>query len=556
MAKSYDGASVLARHIKAMFDAGSPVYLGVIQPTDGRSIQVNPTLSYWTIDVAYELLGNIPTADVTAATLGGTAITTTVNRIIDGSSTTLRYKIGDTVLATANLGTGTSHSYTPPASAGAHFPDSLTGVLTIEAETTLNGEACGTISASVELNLPDDAAPACTAELTRIWAGDVPAASKIAAYVQAKSGASFALSGEAKYGASVAGYALSIEGKTYSGANVAHAAFAGSGSIAYTYAVTDSRGLSRTYSGSIPVLAWSPPKVQSFTVVRVTDEGAEAIDGTYAKGTVKASVSSLTVDGAEKNALTFSIRYREIAEDGAAENAWTSSDALRGSSVSGTFAGLLMKDGAAVGGGGTDASGNNLPFNDMCGYEFQLVLSDIFAQSTANDQMPTKVTHWDVDESTGKMGFGGDAPGESEAAGYRFYRPVDARAGLDAAVKKHVFADSDFSEYFQQNTTDFKLTICRFGPVVVIGGAFSVKKAPSSSSQVLCLTLPDWAVPMTCIDAMQFGNGTFHWRARAHMDGHLYARKYLTSNGSASTPAAGESYNLSMSWIAADAQEV
>lgn len=434
IAKTYDGSSVLARHLKAAFDLGSPVYLGVIQPTDGRSIQVNPTLANWTIDVTYELLGNIPSTDVQTAVLGGTAITTTISKVIDGSTTALRYKVGDSVLAAVSLGAGTTHTYTPPASAGAHFPDSLTGVLTIEAETSLDGESCGTIAASVTLTLPDDAAPECAAALTRIWAEGVAEGSKIDAFVQTKSGAAFALTGNAKYGASIAGYALTIEGQSYSGASVVHSAFLGSGAVPYAYTVTDSRGLTRSYTGSVDVLSWSPPKIQSFAVDRVTAQGVSAIDGTYAKCRAEASVSPLTVGGAEKNRLSLAVAYREIAEEGAAENAWIEADGIAASSISGVFAGLLQKNDAPIGGGGTDAAGNSLPFNDMAGYEFRATVSDIYASSAASNVIPTKEQLWDIDEAAGNMGFGGDAPDPLEGVGYRFHRAADFPAGISGVT--------------------------------------------------------------------------------------------------------------------------
>lgn len=428
IAKIYDGSSVLARHLKAAFDLGSPVYLGVIQPTDGRSIQVNPTLANWTIDVSYELLGNIPSTDVQTAVLGGTAITTTISKVIDGSTTTLRYKIGSNVLATVSLGAGTTHTYTVPASAGAHFPDRLTGILTIEAETSLDGERYGTIAASVTLTLPDDAAPECAAALTRIWAEGVADASKIDAYVQTKSGAAFALTGAAKYGAAVAGYALTLEGKSYSGANVTHSAFLGSGAVPYAYTVTDSRGLTRSYTGSVDVLSWSPPKIQSFAVDRVTAEGVSAIDGTYVRGATQCGVSSLVVGGVEKNRMVLAIAYREIAETG--ENDWIAADSLTASSISGTFAGLLQSGGANIGGGGTDAAGHNLPFSDMAGYEFRVTVSDLYGSSTAGNIIPTKEQLWDIDEAAGNMGFGGDAPDPLEGVGYRFHKAADFAAGI------------------------------------------------------------------------------------------------------------------------------
>lgn len=87
-----------ATQMRAKFGAGEPLYIGVIQPDQSRSIQVEPALGNWTVTVTYELLGNVPTANITSAVLGESPIVTTINKVVEQSSTTLRYKIGDTVL--------------------------------------------------------------------------------------------------------------------------------------------------------------------------------------------------------------------------------------------------------------------------------------------------------------------------------------------------------------------------------------------------------------------------------------------------------------------------
>lgn len=274
----------------------------------------------------------------------------------------------------------------------------------------------GTVDTSVTLTLPGDAAPTATCAVSRTWVSGVASSAQIAAYVQSKSGVSFALTGTAKYGASVASFRIVIEGKTYTrngNGSIAHSPIAGSGTVSYTYTVTDSRGLSRSYNGSVSVLAWSAPKITRFAIDRVTSGNSLAIDGTYARATVQASVSSLTVSGSQQNSITYYVRYRE---SGSAT--WTNSDTTTISSTSVNQAAILKKSGAAVG-----------TFNDMAGYEFQLVLSDLYASVNAADDMPTKETFLDVNETNGSMGFGGDAPGAGEDAGYRFYRPVDFSAG-------------------------------------------------------------------------------------------------------------------------------
>lgn len=52
-----------AAHMQARFAAGQALYLGVVQPQYDKSIQVNLALGNWIIDVTYELLGNVPSAN-------------------------------------------------------------------------------------------------------------------------------------------------------------------------------------------------------------------------------------------------------------------------------------------------------------------------------------------------------------------------------------------------------------------------------------------------------------------------------------------------------------
>ena len=65
----------------------------------------------------------------------------------------------------------------------------------------------------------------------------------------------------------------------------------------------------------------------------------------------------------------------------------------------------------------------------MAGYDFQLVVRDIYSTSTALDDMPTKEVFLDVNETTGSMGFGGESVNEGATPRYDFYGPVYFRAG-------------------------------------------------------------------------------------------------------------------------------
>ena len=384
----------IAGYMQAKFQQGDDLCVGVIQPDGSKSIQINTDPDYWTVDVVYELLGNVPSANVGSVALKG-SVKTTIQKVVSGSSTTLRYKIGSTTLATYSLGTGTSHTYTVPESAGGYFKTTTTAQLTIEAETFVGGVSYGTVSTSVTLTLPSDATPTATCTPSRTWVSGVSSAGKIAAYVQGKSGVSFALSGSGKYGATISSYELVIENRTYTtgGNNISHSPISGSGTVSYKYTVRDSRGLSRTYSASLTVVAWKKPSITTFEVERTTEDNAIAVDGTCVRATVKASVSSLKVSGAEKNSLKYYVRYRKTGTE-----TWTSCDTETLSATSVNKSVQLEKSGAIVD-----------TFDDMSGYEFQVTVSDLYDSSQASNALATKEVWWDVDYRNGAMGFGGEA---------------------------------------------------------------------------------------------------------------------------------------------------
>lgn len=422
----YVGSGLFINHIRDQFQQGKPLYFGVIQPDSGRSISVDTTLSNWTMTVDYELLGNIPTTDKSSVNLGET-LTVNVNRVIGNSSTTLNFKIGSTVVNTADIGTAASYSYKIPATYnfGKNFPNSTSTKMTIEAVTTLSGTTYGTLTTSVTVSVPDSAKPTLAIPPTgakRMWTSDVPEDAQIAEYLQWKTGIQFGGICAAAYGATIAKLQITIEGKTYTTVPTTGQGYFGithyfttSGNVSYTAIATDSRGRSTTYTNSVSVLPYSPPQIQAFTVDRATSANVLAIDGTYARATVQASVSSVAIDDVEQNSLKFKIQYQKVGE-----TAWTDCDEVTGSGLTGTFTGLLVKDGAYVS-----------TFDDMSGYDFRAAVYDRFSTSYAAAQMPTKEILWDVDETNTCMGFGGAAPLSSDTAYYRFYKRTEFNAVTD-----------------------------------------------------------------------------------------------------------------------------
>lgn len=366
--------------------------------------------------IVYDVPASVPVPDKSSVALGG-SLTTSLIVNETGASHVIAYKIGSVTLASYNIGTATSHTYTIPTSAGANFPNALTAPLTVEVTTTVNGETRGSVTHEVTLTLPSDAAPTASCALTRTWASGVSSAAKISAYVQNRSGVNFTLTGAAKYGATIASHRVTIENKTYTrsgNGTIQHGTITGSGTITYNYTAIDSRGLSRTYSAPIQVLAWEAPKITGFTIERVTSGNVVAVDGTYARATVHASVNSLMVSGEQKNSMEYYVQYRQTGTD-----TWTNCDTTVSSAISVNSSFMLKKSNTLVD-----------DFNDMQGYEFRLVISDIYASSQAADEMPTKDVRLCLHEESGSIGFGGEAVPEENAPRFDFYGPVCFRNGI------------------------------------------------------------------------------------------------------------------------------
>ena len=378
---------------------------------DGANRTNRPKLT-----IVYDVPASVPVPDKSSVALGGSL---TTNLIVneEGASHTIAYKLGETTLATYDIGSATSHTYTIPTPAGAYFPSAQTAVLTVEVATTVNGEPRGSVTAEVALTLPDDAAPTATCTATRTWVEGTASTAQLNAYVQSRSGVAFALVGTANYGATVSSWQLSIDGKAYTasgaGASIAHMPIAGGGEVPYTYTVIDSRGLSRSYTGTLTVLAWSAPQVTAFSIQRVNSEGTEAVDGTYALASLQGSASSLTVDGVEQNSLRYYVQYRQTGTE-----VWEDSDEVSASAIIVNQSWVLQADGGDIG-----------SFNDMQGYQFRLVLGDIYAASQAMDEMPTKEIRLSIHEASGSMGFGGEAQASTDGPHYDFHGPVHLRAG-------------------------------------------------------------------------------------------------------------------------------
>ena len=457
--RTYNGTHIMTRYLQSAMRAGTAVYLGIIVPDLYRQISLSTTPAEWTIDVTYELLGNVPTTDKTRAVIGRDSVTVTVVKTIPESTTKLIYRIPESsessnsvILRQVELGTGASDQFSIPGSVGDYIMYDVSVEMRITAITSVDGAEAGEVDAVVALIIPEDAAPDVSVSVAPCWPPAAPEDTCFNAYIQYHSGAEFTVSAVPKFGATIEEYTLEMENTLYLGTigeageleNLSHEPMWNSGEVPWTITITDTRGFTTVKTGTVSVIPWSPPAINRFDVYRVTEANAEAIDGTYIRASADLSCSSLVIGEEQKNSLRFHILYRKIADT---PGEWIAADEVSVTALQTVMTLLLKKDGLPVGGGGVDADGNDLPFNEMLGYEFQLVANDLYGESTAQTAIPSAQQFQDIDENTGNMGFGGNAPEATEDSAYRFHKQTDFPAGIQVEQQRYGWHAGDTIEF-------------------------------------------------------------------------------------------------------------
>lgn len=132
-------------------------------------------------------------------------------------------------------------------------------------------------------------------------------------------------SGQGKYGASITSYKVSIGAQSGTPPQTSPY-FTTPGDVTITGTVTDSRGFSRTYTETITVIDYGPPKVvavsgeSSVIAARCNSSGVLDNNGTYLKIKAKRSFSKVVASGVQKNFCKIQYRYKV---EGGAYSAWT-----------------------------------------------------------------------------------------------------------------------------------------------------------------------------------------------------------------------------------------
>lgn len=386
--------ALFSSHIIDSFSSGDPIYLGIIQPNDGRSIQVEPALSNWTITIEYDILGSMPSLNKESYHMGET-VTVSLNIFEDGATHIVEYYVGSDTTAyySKQLGVGVAQTtWTIPSTStfGEKLSGNSTANLRVSVTTYVGNEQRGTLSANASIGLPNNSAPTVSHTVTRIGQTEVNA------YIQGQSGVRISINATPKYGAVISQYSITLEGVTKNTQTAEFPVIYGSGSIPCSYTVTDSRGVSTTNTTAINVIPWEAPIITRFLATRVTASNQESIDGTCVRCTAIASVSPIAIGNAQSNELYYQIQYHEIGS----MSEWIDTDIIYSNDCSVNNAALLTSGGTPIN-----------SFGDLLGYEFRLVVSDRFSYSTAFSEIPTKEVLMHIKRSARSVAFGRKSTG-------------------------------------------------------------------------------------------------------------------------------------------------
>lgn len=243
----------------------------------------------------------------------------------------------------------------------------------------------------ITLSIPktDETQPTATMSLTPVSILDAPFD---AFYIKGKAKINAILSeGKGKYGASIVSYKITIGGKTENSPYTSDYLI-NSGDVSVTGTVTDSRGISRTYTSKITVLDYAAPRIlpvsgeDEVISARCDELGNLTANGTYLRIKAKRDYSKLIVSGEQNNFCKIQYRYRA---DGGTFNSWTT----------------ILEDNASSDEVDTKAILGSLDVTKSYFVQVRAVDSVGEAMSTSNT-ISTEKVYWHRAGSKGSFGFG------------------------------------------------------------------------------------------------------------------------------------------------------
>lgn len=256
-------------------------------------------------------LNNIPRASTVTATgmKFGESGTLNISRadpsFKDGVHWAFGSQIGSIVADEDPTGDDTV-TWTPPASLMNEIPNATSGEVQIVVHTfNSSGTLIATKTSLITVEVPASVVP--TASVTRS-----NTVNTFGVYTQGISKCRVQTTATGAYGSTITAITTTCEGVSYSGADITTNLLTGSGSVAVTTVVRDSRGRTATVSANISVSAYSTPAIE-FTVHRCDAGGTADEMGSYASVWIHATGTAIG-SGSKANAVTPSLKMRQVGQ--------------------------------------------------------------------------------------------------------------------------------------------------------------------------------------------------------------------------------------------------
>lgn len=338
---TFNGATVLSlSNISYDLSANDEIKLGegVVTLThnpDGTlgnaGVQASANFTYLgatTTPMGYITAPTIPRA--TTATIAapytrdiGSPITVNLPRASDSFTHKLTYKFGN---ATGTIGTGlgSSVSWTPPATLAAQIPNGTSALVDLTCTTYQGSANIGVKTSQFTLAVPASMVP--TVSSVTVSDNNPKVVSQIGAFVQGQSVLKAVVNAAGVQGSTITARSFKLNG--VGGASGSTTPMPNAGTRTLTAEATDSRGRKGTFSGTVSVLAYAPPKVTAFQARRSSAAGALDDEGTSIRVDLAAVVQSLVVSSVQKNTSTIRVKTRAVGA-----SSWVDRNVISGAAL-------------------------------------------------------------------------------------------------------------------------------------------------------------------------------------------------------------------------------
>lgn len=281
-----DGTKTLS--CSASFDSG--VSSDVITATASKKLTTIPRKSSLT---------------VSDGTLG-TEQTLTITEKADSFAHRLYYKCGsssDTYILGSSSTTSSSLSvkWTPPHSLAQYNTTGKSVSVTFTLATYSGSTLVGSNTYTKTFSIPNVSSMQPGVAISPTDAAGY--AGTYGGYIQGVSKLKVTLNTTPKYNSPIKTYKTVADGSTYTSSSFTTGVISSDSDITVTATVTDARGYSGTATRTLPVLAYSAPKITKFSAQRCDSDGTVNDKGKYAKITIRYSITSLDGQNAIKRAV-------------------------------------------------------------------------------------------------------------------------------------------------------------------------------------------------------------------------------------------------------------